>query len=159
MKIIVVNETTFKIATKPMQILADRVILSLQKKRLRSSKKLMLREITLVFLSGQQMRQLNYKFRQKNRPTDVLSFQPIESGSIGELVFCPEVLAKQSAQNKHSLSFEWLYMFIHGLLHLCDYDHEKNPKEEKLMFKIQDQIFERLTENPQALKYICLKKG
>jgi len=76
----------------------------------------------------------------------------MDSNSIGELVFCTEVLERQAKKQKHTLSYEFVYMFIHGLLHLLNYDHEISEKEEKIMFSLQDSIFTQLTENKLALK-------
>ena len=110
-----------------------------QKERLESSK-----ELVLVFLDIKQMKKINSKFRSKNKPTDVLSFSSHDPQSLGELLFCLDVLKKQAKQQNHTLEAEFTYMFIHGVLHLLGYDHEFSKHEEKLMFSLQDKIFQRL---------------
>ena len=102
------------------------------------------KELTVVFLSALQMQNINNQFRKKNKPTDVLSFESAEVDSIGELLFCVDVLKIQAAEQKHSFEDEFNYMLIHGLLHLLGYDHETSKNEEKLMFRLQDQCFAKL---------------
>lgn len=165
MKLVIVNETKCQISDKQMQKAADKVIHCLSYMQLQNRHLLKSQELTCVFLSAQKMRTINKKFRGKDKPTDVLSFHqaadeppdqppPDESAdgtgveasiSLGELLFCPTVLKKQAHEQGHSLSREWLYMFIHGILHLLGYDHEKSAQDEKLMFKLQDRVFEKVT--------------
>ncbi len=142
----------FKIHDKNIQKLCDVLCQVLESRKVRQKKLLKLSDLTCVFLSLKEMQILNHSFRKKNKPTDVLSFQPMDSNSIGELVFCPEVLVRQAQKQKHSLSYEFAYMFIHGMLHLLGYDHEISEKEERVMFALQDLIFSQLTENKLSLK-------
>lgn len=101
----------------------------------------------LVFLDPGPAKKLNFQFRQKNYATDVLSFEPLEPESLGELVMCPAVLKKQARE--HGLSFQWelTYMLLHGILHLLGYDHEKSAAEAQRMFEIQDRLFEKYQKN------------
>lgn len=158
MKITLVNQTTFKISESKLQKILDSVFMLLAKKNIRQIKLLKKTEITCVFLNKTEMKILNNSFRKKNKPTDVLSFQPLDSNSMGELVFCLDVLTLQAKKQKHSLSFEFLYMLIHGVLHLLGYDHEASKKEEKVMFLLQDLVFEQLTQVNKNLNCISLKK-
>lgn len=132
-------------SSKKIQKFLDAVIRGLKKKHLRNLKLLKAKTVTLVFLDPPQMKKINKQFRGKNKPTDVLSFFSAEEDSIGEILFCPDVLKKQAKDQSHSFENEFLYMLIHGLLHLLGYDHERSIAEEKLMFKIQDQLFAQLT--------------
>lgn len=99
--------------------------------------------LTLVFVTSAKMQVLNSTYRHKDYVTDVLSFSGEES-DLGELVFCDTKLQEQAKQNNHSKELEFLYLLIHGILHLCGYDHEKSPEEAQAMFKIQDTAFEDL---------------
>jgi probable rRNA maturation factor len=141
----VVNQSKNLTHAKKIQKHLDAVIRGLSKVKVRNQKLLKSKAITLVFLDSAQMKKINKQFRGKNKPTDVLSFASIEPGSLGELLFCLDVLKKQAKQQEHSLEHEFLYMLIHGVLHLLGYDHELSAKEEKLMFRIQDTLFEQLT--------------
>lgn len=101
-------------------------------------------EVTCVFVGRAHGRRLNNEFRGRDYATDVLSFAPIEPNSIGELIFCEPVLREQARQHKLSEFNEFVYLFIHGLLHLLGYEHEKSDKEARRMYRLQDSIFEQL---------------
>lgn len=150
MKITLVNQTDDIISTANLKKALKEVIADLQLKKIRNKKKLQeKKEITFVFLPAAAMKALNFQYRQKNKPTDVLSFSSVEDDSMGDLVFCLPVLKKQAKAQKHSLDHELLYMMIHGLLHLLGYDHELSKEEEKLMFQIQDSCFEQIRHLPR----------
>lgn len=145
MKALVVNQSKNRTHQKKIQNMLDQVTRGLLQKKVRNQKFLKLKNVTLVFLDPEQMKQINKQFRGKSKPTDVLSFAPVEKDSLGEILFCLDVLIKQAKEQKHSLENEFLYMLIHGVLHLLDYDHERSAKEAQLMFKIQDSLFRQLT--------------
>lgn len=88
-------------------------------------------EVTIRFVSNDEIRALNQQFRQKNKPTNVLSFPfdmdglPADIDFIGDIVIAPKIIeAEASAQQKH-LEAHYAHMIIHGLLHLLGYDHIK----------------------------------
>lgn len=146
MKLILVNETK-ELKSKRLEAFFKEVLRHFLRVRLRNKKRLLeKKEITLVFLNKLEMKRINHKFRGKNKPTDVLSFQTDDPQSIGELLFCIDVLKIQAKEQGHPLEQEFLYMLIHGLLHLLGYDHELSKKEEKLMFRLQDQCFKQFND-------------
>jgi probable rRNA maturation factor len=105
-------------------------------------------QVTLVFLQSKEMKKINFHYRGKNKATDVLSFSgESRFGELGELLFCVPVLRRQAKEQKHSFEVELVYLWIHGLLHLLGYDHELSKKEENLMFRIQDEVFDRVKKN------------
>jgi probable rRNA maturation factor len=153
MEILLINQSKVKLNDSVIQALVDVICHKLIKtKSLKNVKKLQRNEISLVLLSVSKMKSLNYEFRQKNFATDVLSFAPASAESLGELIFCPVVLERQSKDHKHSFNHEFLYMLIHGILHLLGYDHEKSKKEALKMFTLQDRLFSQLTESKINLK-------
>jgi probable rRNA maturation factor len=85
--------------------------------------------ISLALVSGEEIRKLNKKFRKKNKATDVLSFDLKEKDYLGEIVICPEVVEDNAKKYKVAAKKEFLKVFIHGILHLCGYDHEKSERE------------------------------
>lgn len=146
MKVNIVNtatkQTAPKITAKTLQRLVLQINASLIKMPTRKKKLLTEKtELTLVFLSAQEMKKINYQFRKKNKATDILSFESSDPNSLGELLLCMDVLKKQAAENNHSLQNEITYMLIHGILHLLGYDHEISRAEEKKMFRLQDKCF------------------
>lgn len=151
MKAIIVNETQTKIPTSLSAEILE-ICRYLKQRRVRNRALLSEKsEITLVFLTSAAMKKVNFKFRRKNKPTDILSFASDDPASIGELLLCPDVLRRQAVVQRHSLSDEMKYMLIHGILHLLGYDHEQSKGEEKLMFAIQDKAFHILVQ-PNAKK-------
>ena len=148
MKLIQVNQTKKALSAKDAKSLEKvfkKIIKYFKTKKIRNGVWLGEKtELTVVFLDSVEMQRINRQFRKKNKPTDVLSFSSQDPASLGELLFCADVLKKQAAQQKHSLFAETTYMLVHGILHLLEYDHEISKKEEKLMFKLQDECFEHL---------------
>ena len=103
------------------------------------------KELIVVFLDTKEAKKLNMRFRGKNYATDVLSFDPIDPQSLGELVMCPQVLKKQAMEHKLSFNLELGYMVLHGVLHLLGYEHEESPEAAAVMFKLQDEIFDAIS--------------
>jgi probable rRNA maturation factor len=92
--------------------------------------------VTVVFVSDRAMRELNKKFRGRDATTDVLSF-PVEQAefekdagaTLGDLVISVEQAARQAGENGLTLEEEIAQLILHGLLHLCGYDHETDKGE------------------------------
>lgn len=110
----------------------------------KDQRKIKSKSLLVLFISDKDMKALNFEYRGKAYPTDVLSFEPIEDGSLGEVVLAPNVLKKQAIRVGHSYKKELCYMVLHGLLHLLGYDHETSEKDAKVMFGLQDKIFAQL---------------
>jgi probable rRNA maturation factor len=108
------------------------------------------RHLRIVFVDPPQMKRLNRQFRQHDYATDVLSFAPSEDHFLGELVICPQVVRRQSQEHQLSFRDELGYLVIHGILHLLGYDHERNAREAKKMFALQDRLFEILCHGSEA---------
>jgi len=94
--------------------------------------------LSLAFVGKEEIKKLNKKFRKKNKETDVLSFELNENECLGEIVICPEVVKDNAKKYRVTIKNEMLKMFIHGILHLCGYDHEKSKKAEKEMEERQN---------------------
>ena len=93
--------------------------------------------ITLRFVEKNESQQLNHQFRNKNNPTNVLSFpdQPIpgeQEAELGALVFCPEIINAEAKDADVDLSAYWAHMIIHGCLHLLGFTHDTDASAEKM---------------------------
>ena len=98
--------------------------------------------LSCVFLEANEVRGLNKKYRELDRPTDVLSFEPLlKEGYLGELVFCVPLVQQQARENRHSYREELAYLSLHGLLHLLGFEHEGGGAEAERMYQIQDSLF------------------
>ena len=99
----------------------------LKKKLMKLNKILYLKkktqEFSILLTNNKKMRKLNYKFRKKNKPTDVLSFQSHNKIYIGDIAISYEIVNKRSKQSNFFIEFD--KMWIHGYFHLNGYDHKK----------------------------------
>ena len=100
---------------------------------------------TIAFVSDRKSRELNRMFRGIDRATDVLSFPSGEDGShdsnLGDIAVSIETAKMQARQNGLSFEREIAQLILHGLLHLCGYDHETDNGE---MNRLELQLRRRL---------------
>ncbi len=102
---------------------------------------------TILLTNSTEIKKLNKKFRNKNKPTDVLSFpyfsyknlKKIKDKNlyIGDIAVSYEIIKFRSKKNNFSLEFDKVW--VHGFLHLLGYDHIKN-KDYSKMIKIEKKI-------------------
>ena len=83
-------------------------------------------EVSVLLTGDAAIRELNRKYRRKDKATDVLSFPAAEmaTGIAGDLVISLETALRQAEERGHSLETEIKVLMLHGLLHLAGYDHE-----------------------------------
>ena len=106
---------------------------------------------TILLTNSLNMKRLNKKFRNKNKPTDVLSFPFFSPNKlkkikekniyIGDVATSYEIINYRSKKNKFILEFDKVW--IHGFLHLLGYDHIKN-KDYFKMDRIEKKIYNSL---------------
>ena len=84
--------------------------------------------VTIAFVSDKSIHKLNKQFRNVDKPTDVLSF-PGEETNLGDIAISVETAAAQAKENGLSFETEIAQLILHGLLHLCGYDHETDNGE------------------------------
>ena len=101
------------------------------------------KEFSILLTNSLKMKRLNYKFRNINKPTDVLSFPTKENFYIGDVAISFEIINKRSQSNNFEKEFDKIW--IHGYLHLIGYDHKK-LKECKKMRKKENLIFNYLNK-------------
>ena len=93
--------------------------------------------VDISVCSGAKMAQINYSFRKKNEPTDVLSFPADEffqsQGMLGDILICAPVINRQAKEVGHTWKKEVDVLLVHGLLHLIHFDHERSSKDAKDM--------------------------
>ena len=94
-------------------------------------------EFSILLTSNKKMKSLNLKFRKKNKPTDVLSFESQDKIYIGDIAISYEIVNKRSKQSNFLIEFD--KMWIHGYFHLNGYDHKK-LKDYKRMIKKENLV-------------------
>lgn len=80
-------------------------------------------EVDILISSNKRLRDLNRRFRRKDRATDVLSF-PQPSG--GDIAISAQIALENAQRYGHSLASELKILVLHGMLHLAGYDHESD---------------------------------
>lgn len=111
-------------------------------------------ELSIAFVGQERMRELNKKYRGKNRTTDVLSFtwtrdseargekrsqtSATTGNGLGELVICAREVKKNAKRYNLSFEKELAKVLIHGILHLLGYEHEKGKTEKDKMMRKEE---------------------
>ena len=104
-------------------------------------------ELSLKLVSDRQMQAINHKYRQQNKPTDVLAFAALETDIpkptdnnylleplyLGDLVISLDTADRQAQQQNHTLNTELAWLAAHGLLHLLGWDHEDQYSLEEML--------------------------
>lgn len=113
--------------------------------------------LNLQLCGSLKIKKLNKMYRGKDKKTDVLSFQmhdnlrttkrlPMPLTEFGDVYICREVAKAQAGSFKINEQQEWIHLAVHGILHLCGYDHEISSKEEKIMQKLESEILNKIAK-------------
>lgn len=113
-------------------------------------------ELGIMFVGDQRMRSLNRQYRGKDRTTDVLAFAMREAprfsaGLLGDVVIAVPTAARQAKEGQRSLDEELTVLLVHGILHLCGYDHERSEKEACRMHRRERMILRSLARLPKRV--------
>lgn len=107
-------------------------------------------EISIAFVNDCEIKKLNKQYRGKNKVTDVLSFiyqipdTKYEIPLNGEIIICYPQAVRQAKGDSHSVKEEIKLLLVHGLLHLCGYDHEKSLREAERMRGAERTLLEKI---------------
>ncbi|MDT7911136.1 MAG: rRNA maturation RNase YbeY [Thermocrinis sp.] len=105
-------------------------------------------ELSIALVSDAQIKRLNKLYRNKDKPTDVLSFpigEKVEDWLIlGDIVISVDTAKRQAQELGHSLEEEIKRLLVHGLVHLLGYDHELGGEEEKKFFELEEFVLREL---------------
>ena len=96
---------------------------------------------TIAFVSDKRIRELNRQFRGVDKATDVLSFPAEEKVNLGDIAVSVDTAAMQAQENGLTIEGEIAQLILHGLLHLCGYDHETdNGEMNRLELKLRRKL-------------------
>lgn len=113
-------------------------------------------EMSVTFVNNEEIHRINHQYRDKNAPTDVISFALEDEGmdempiifegldiprNIGDIIVSVEKINEQATEFNHSFERELGFLVVHGFLHLNGYDHMNEP-DEKEMFDLQRKILD-----------------
>lgn len=100
----------------------------------------------LYFVSDEEIKKINKKYRGKNKMTDVISLSYIDAhrfpndNLLGEIFISFDTAKKYSEERGILMEKEIEFLFIHGVLHVFGFEHSSSEKE-AAMFSMQDKIF------------------
>ena len=105
-------------------------------------------ELSLSFVTDQEITDLNQKHLFRQRPTDVLAFSmregdftEINPSLLGDVVISVETAKKQADAKGHVFEEELCLLLIHGILHLLGYEHEIPGPRARAMRKKENELF------------------
>lgn len=109
---------------------------------------------SVIFVTPDEIQEINKTYRSIDRPTDVISFALKDSAEdymineeideeLGDIFINVEAIRNQAQEYGHSIRREVCFLFTHGLLHLLGYDHMQ-PEDEQIMFALQSVILDDL---------------
>jgi probable rRNA maturation factor len=105
-------------------------------------------KLSLVITDDETVKNLNYKYRGKDKTTDVLSFSLVEEGAdfvlppgavvhLGEVIIsCPQA-SRQAEEAGHTLEKEMALLIVHGVLHVLSYDHQRSAQRQRMRAREQ----------------------
>jgi probable rRNA maturation factor len=113
-------------------------------------------ELGILLVGDQRMRGLNRRYRGKNHTTDVLAFAMREArpphhshpmpDMLGDVVISVPTAWRQAMEAGRSLDDELAWLLVHGILHLCGYDHERNKNEALRMHRRERMILQSIVQ-------------
>ena len=104
--------------------------------------------MSLIIVGKAKIRSINRDYRNIDKETDVISFANIDSEdydflsddiNLGDIFINVDKVKSQAKKYGHSVKREYVFLFVHGMLHLFGYDHMNKEDEEK-MFALQDKV-------------------
>ena len=122
-------------------------------------------ELSIELIGDRRMRRLNHVYRKKDRTTDVLAFAMQESFTphassltpvmLGDVVISVPTAFRQAREAGLSLDDELAALLVHGVLHLCGYDHERSEKDAVRMHRREQTILKKVQPVPR----LVIKRG
>ena len=129
---VVNRQRRLKLDTEAWSIFADKALHAIGKSE---------PSATIAFVSDKRIRELNRQFRGIDKATDVLSFPAEEKLNLGDIAVSVDTAAVQAKENGLTLEGEIAQLILHGLLHLCGYDHETdNGEMNRFELKLRRQL-------------------
>ena len=111
------------------------------------------REIAVRVVASRESRELNRRWRGKDKPTNVLSFPaPAQSKRgmprdmalpLGDLVICAQVVRQEAVRDGKPVEAHWAHMIVHGSLHLAGFDHEVGLRQRLRMERREISVLKR----------------
>lgn len=110
-------------------------------------------EIGVACVDLEESHQLNLQYREKDKPTNVLSFPSdipeevlpmLDALPLGDLVICIPVVLQEALEQKKTAQNHFAHLLVHGVLHLLGYDHETSDEDAEEMEGLEIEILAKL---------------
>jgi pyridoxine 5-phosphate synthase len=113
--------------------------------------------LSILLVDDSEMTRLNNRYRQKNVPTNVLSF-PFAEGAdsslfslpvkeLGDIIISVDTATREAKTAGESLHARMTWLLTHGLLHLLGYDHEQSEAQEAIMQAKENELISRMQKD------------
>ncbi len=111
--------------------------------------------LTVRIVDETEIAELNETYRQKKGPTNVLSFPfenppGVDAGILGDIIICAPVVNWEANEQNKTPEAHWAHMVVHGILHLCGYDHIRDKEAWQMEAKEVQAMGQLGFENPYA---------
>lgn len=109
-------------------------------------------EVSILIVDDARIQALNREYLQRDKPTNVISFSMQEgetsilSDMLGDVVISADTAARDAAEAASSFESELYFLLLHGILHLCGYDHERGTEEEAARMEAKEREIFALIE-------------
>jgi len=139
--------TKWKLRLAPLRKLATRILQSIGEREAL---------LSLEIVGDVRMRRLNRTFRHRDKTTDVLAFATREgpgppSALLGDVVISLPQAIRQARRHQRGIDHEVVVLLIHGMLHLCGYDHERSETEARRMARRERAVLRGIGPIPRLL--------
>jgi probable rRNA maturation factor len=108
-------------------------------------------ELSILLTGDREIHDLNLRYREKDKPTDVLSFpqddeEPLDGSPriLGDVVISVETTERQAKEKGHTFERELTILLIHGVLHLIGYDHERGRQDGIVMRAMEKRLLKEV---------------
>lgn len=108
-------------------------------------------ELSIVLVDDAFIQNLNKKYRNKDKPTNVLSFPQDDDFSLGDIVLALETIERESKEQNKLFEHHLSHLVVHGTLHLLGYDHETDEEAEEMETLEVKILSELAIENPYLI--------
>ncbi len=119
-------------------------------------------ELSVELIGDARIRRLNRQYRKQDRVTDVLAFpireaimpqgKCLATNMLGDVVISLPTAVRQAREGGRSIDVELATLLIHGVLHLCGYDHERGPHEAVRMSRRERKVLEVISPVPRLIR-------
>ena len=107
-----------------------------------SFKKKLPHQIEIIEITKEKSQALNFWYRKKNKPANVLSFR--YSNDYGEILLCTEVIRREAREARNPQEYQFAWMIVHGMIHLAGMHHEESLRLAKWAEGLEQRILDRM---------------